>query len=280
MIDRPRTKLPLFNFWSFEYMILKLITLYNSREIVRAWTNRIVRGRYQQSALGWLWAIIQPVASVLVFSVIFTRFVPVDTGKIPYIIFSYVAMVPWTFLSSSLSDMTSSLTQNMDLVSKIYFPRETLPVSAMLARFMDFGIASMLFLILMAYYHVDIEPVTLLYLPLILLIQVILIAGIGLLLSSMNVFFRDVQSMLALLIQIWFYASPIIYPVTVVPEHLRFLYYLNPMAGILSGYRAILLYQSPPPGLPLLIAGLEAFILLVLGYLFFKRMELVFADIV
>lgn len=261
-------------------MLLKLIALFRAREIVKAWTNRIIRARYQQSALGWLWAIIQPVASVLVFSIIFTRFVPIDTGEIPYIIFSYVAIVPWTFVSSSLNDMTASLIQNMDLVTKIYFPRETLPISAMLARLMDFGIAIALLIFLMFYYQVDIQPVGLLFLPLILLIQVLLIMGMGLLLSSMNVFFRDVQSLLALIIQVWFYASPIIYPVDVVPSQLRVFYFLNPMAGILESYRAVLLYQSLPPLLPLLLAGLEALLLLVVGYAFFKRMELVFADIV
>jgi lipopolysaccharide transport system permease protein len=261
-------------------MLMKMTASFSSREIVRAWTNRIIRARYQQSALGWLWAIIQPVASVLVFSIIFTRFVPIDTGEIPYIIFSYVAIVPWAFLSSSLNDMTGSLIQNMDLVTKIYFPRETLPISAMLARLMDFGIAIVLLIFLMLYYRVDIEPVGLLFLPLILLVQVILIMGMGLLLSAMNVFFRDVQSLLSLIIQVWFYASPIIYPVDVVPAQFRSFYYLNPMAGILESYRAVLLYQSLPPALPLLIAGLEALLLFVLGYIFFKRVELVFADIV
>jgi lipopolysaccharide transport system permease protein len=260
-------------------MLFKLKSLFLSREIIRAWTNRIIRARYQQSALGWLWAIVQPVASVLVFSIIFTRFVPIDTGEIPYIIFSYVAIVPWAFISSSLTDMTGSLIQNMDLVTKIYFPRETLPISAMLARLMDFGIAIILLIFLMFYYQVPIEPMSLLYLPLILLIQIILITGVGLLLSSMNVFFRDVQSVLGLFIQIWFYASPIIYPVDVVPAQFRFIYYLNPMAGILEAYRSVLLYQSQP-GLPLLVAALEAAILFILGYRFFKRMELVFADIV
>lgn len=261
-------------------MIFKLSILFRAREIIKAWTNRIIRARYQQSMLGWLWAIIQPVASVMVFSIIFTRFVPIDTGNISYVIFSYVAIVPWAFVSSSLSDMTSSLIQNMDLITKIYFPRETLPISAMLARLMDFGIAIALLIFLMFYYRIDIKPISLLFLPLILLVQITMITGMGLLLSSMNVFFRDIQSLLGLIIQVWFYASPIIYPVDVVPAQLRFIYYLNPMAGILESYRAVLLHQSLPPVYPLLIAGLEALLFFVVGYIFFKRMELVFADIV
>jgi len=260
-------------------VVSKFKQLVQSRQIIKAWTNRIIRGRYQQSALGWLWAIIQPVASVLVFSIIFTRFVPVDTGATPYIIFSYVAIVPWTFFASSLADMTASLVQNMDLVSKIYFPRETLPISAMFARLLDFGIAISLLIFLMLYYHVQVNPIGLLFLPLILLIQIILILGVGLLLSSMNVFFRDIQSLLALIVQLWFYASPIIYPVEMVPDKLRTFYYLNPMAGILEAYRAVLLKQVFP-GPSLIIAGLEAILVFILGYIFFKRVELVFADIV
>jgi lipopolysaccharide transport system permease protein len=263
----------------FKSMLSTLVTFYRSREIVRAWTNRTVRGRYQQSALGWLWAIIQPAASVLVFSIIFTRFVPINTGEIPYVIFSYVAMVPWTFLSSSLSDMTTSLVNNMDLVTKIYFPRETLPFSAMFARLMDFGIAIVLLIILMFYYRVEINLISLLYLPVILVVHITLILGLGLLLSAMNVFFRDVQSMLTLIIQLWFYASPIIYPVELVPDQFRVLYNLNPMVGILEAYRAVLLHQSfPSPAL--MIAALEALVIFFLGYFFFKRVELVFADIV
>jgi lipopolysaccharide transport system permease protein len=175
--------------------------------------------------------------------------------------------------------MTTSLVQNMDLVSKIYFPRETLPISAMFARLMDFGIAILLLVFLMVYYRVAIDLVSLFYIPVILLVQITLIVGLGLLLSAMNVFFRDVQSLLTLVIQLWFYASPIIYPVELVPARLKVFYNLNPMVGILEAYRAVLLHQSfPSPAL--IIAALEALVIFFLGYLFFKKVERVFADIV
>jgi lipopolysaccharide transport system permease protein len=260
-------------------MIYNVSKLFESRNLVHAWISRTIRGRYQQSILGWLWAVIQPAATVLIFNIIFTKFVPIDTGDIPYVIFSYIAIVPWTLITTSLTDMTSSLTQNMDLVSKIYFPREALPVAMMFARMLDYGIAMMLLVILIIYYKVPIFFLGLVFLPIIFLIQIMLILGLGLIFASSNVFYRDIQSLLGLGIQLWFYASPIIYPVNLVPESLRPFYYLNPVAGILEAYRSVLLYQSLP-GSSLLISGIVSVIILIVGYVFFKRVEFLFADIV
>lgn len=260
-------------------MDMPLLPVLRSKDLLLAWTNRTIRGRYQQSILGWLWAIVQPIASVAIFSIIFTRFVPVDTGPIPYPVFSYVAVAPWAFFSSSLLDMTASLVTNISLVTKVYFPREVLPVSAMLARLMDFGVSALVMVLLLVLYRVPVEISTLVYLPLVLAVQIMLILGIGLITSAANVFYRDVQPLLTLLIQLWFYASPIIYPVTFVPERYRTLYFLNPMAGILESYRDILLRQSAP-NISLLISAVEALALLAIGYWIFKKVEHQFADIV
>jgi len=247
--------------------------------LIWVWAGRIIRARYQQSALGWLWAIIQPATQVVILSVIFTLFLPVDTGNIPYPVFSYIGVVPWALLSSGLADMTGSLVQNMDMITKIYFPRETLPVAALLARLMDFGIAMVVLAILMLIYQLPVSPLSLLFLPVILAIQLILILGLGFAGAALNVFYRDVQSFLVLFIQLWFYASPIIYPVSLVPERLRTLYLLNPMVGILEGYRAILL-EGTIPDSSLLISAVVAFVIFGIGYWFFKRVEFQFADIV
>lgn len=259
--------------------MLNIVPIFQSKDLLFAWTNRTIRGRYQQSILGWLWAIVQPIASVAIFSIIFTRFVPVDTGAIPYPVFSYIAVAPWTFFSTSLQDMTISLVQNISLVTKVYFPREVLPVSAMLARLLDFAVAAVVMVVLLIIYQIPVFLPGLIFLPLILAIQILLILGIGLITSAINVFYRDVQPLLTLVTQLWFYASPIIYPVSLVPEQYRFLYFLNPMAGILEAYRAILLYQTLP-GYPLLVSGIEALLILAFGYWLFKRVEFQFADIV
>lgn len=260
-------------------MVAEMRNLITARDLLQAWTGRTVRARYQQSALGWLWAVIQPAAQVAVFTVIFTLFVPVDTGDVPYVIFSYVAMVPWTFLSTSLTDMSNSLVENMSLVTKVYFPREVLPAAAMLARLMDLGVAAGLLIILMIFFRVPLFPVGLLFLPLILAIQLMLVLGLGLALAALNVFFRDVRSLLTLGLQVWFYASPIIYPVSLVPTRLRPFYYLNPMAGILEAYRDVLL-RAQLPGSYLILSALVSLAIFSIGYWFFRRVEFQFADII
>ena len=260
-------------------MLIHASNLYRTRNLLRAWTARNIRARYQQSALGWLWAVLQPAAQVLIFSLVFTFFVPIDTGDIPYPVFSYVAVVPWTLLAASLPDMTDSLVANMGLVTKIYFPREVLPIAAMSARLIDFGIAAGLLVILIIFFRVPINVVGWLYLPVILVIQLMLIVGLGLACAALNVFFRDVRSLLVLGLQLWFYASPIIYPVTMVPEQLRTLYFLNPMAGLIEGYRAVLLYAELP-GNYLILSAVVSFVVFIAGYWLFKRVEFQFADIV
>jgi lipopolysaccharide transport system permease protein len=260
-------------------MIYSITNLYSARDLLWSWTMRNIRARYQQSALGWLWAVIQPLATVVIFTIIFTMIVPVDTGDIPYQIFSYIAIVPWTFLALSLSDMSMTIVANMSLVTKIYFPREILPISAMLARLMDFGVAGSLLLLMMFYYKMPFHITSYIYLPVILAIQVLLILGLGLASAAMNVFYRDVQSLLALILQLWFYLSPIIYPISMVPGNLHFIYYLNPMAGLLEAYRAVFLYGQAP-GNYLLLSALISSIVFLFGIWLFKRVEFLFADIV
>jgi lipopolysaccharide transport system permease protein len=256
-----------------------LAALYSYRGLLLAWTGRTVRARYQQSVLGGLWAVLQPASVVVVFAVVFTLFIPVDTGDVPYVLFSYTAMVPWTFFASSLTDMVDSLVANMALVSKIYFPRETMPVSAMLARLVDFGIAGGLLVVLMVYYRAPIFTPSLVYLPLVLIIQLALTLGLGLVGAALNVFYRDVKHLFALGLQLWFYATPIVYPASLVPENLRPYYFINPMAGIIEAYRAILLYQRVP-GSYLLLSMVVALVALLIGYWLFKLLEAQFADVV
>lgn len=260
-------------------MVAYVASLLQARDLLWEWTARNVRARYQQSALGWLWAVIQPAAQAALFTFIFTLIVPIDTGKVPYVVFSYVAMVPWTFLASSLIDMSDSLVANMGLVTKIYFPREILPVAATLARLLDFVVSACLLVILMIWFRMPFFPAGWLFLPLILAVQIALVLGLGVGLAASNVFFRDVRSLLILGLQLWFYASPIIYPVTMVPESLRLYYYLNPMAGILEAYRDVLL-RGQLPGPYIVLSATIAVAVFVVGYWFFKRVEYQFADIV
>lgn len=260
-------------------MLTQVSELYRTRDLLWAWTGRNIRARYQQSLLGWFWAIMQPAAQVLIFSVVFTLFVPIDTGAIPYPVFSYVAVVPWTLLAASLPDMTDSLVANMGLITKIYFPREILPIAAMLARLLDFVVAFALLVVLMIIFRVPVYLAGWVFLPFMLLIQLMLMIGLGLACAALNIFFRDVRSLLALGLQLWFYASPIIYPVSMVPEQLRPIYFLNPMAGLLEGYRDVLLYQRLP-GAYLIPSVVVTLVIFLVGVWLFKRVEFKFADIV
>lgn len=260
-------------------LISNIRELYLARDLIWAWTSRSIRVRYKQSVLGGLWAIIQPLATVAIFSIIFTFFVPVDTGTTPYVIFSYTAMVPWVLFTSSTTDIVDSLVGNMNLVSKIYFPREILPISALLARLLDFGIASMLLVLLMIYFQIPVYLPGWLFLPIILLTQLALALGLGLFGAALNVFYRDVRPIFGLGLQIWLYASPIIYPISTIPEWLQPIYFLNPMAGVIEGYRSVLLYQQlPGPYFSLSVS--VSIVILLFGYWFFKRVEFQFADVV
>jgi lipopolysaccharide transport system permease protein len=257
-----------------------LKALHTHRDLLTSWTLRTIRARYQQSILGGLWAILQPAAPVAIFTIVFTYFVPVDTGDVPYVIFSYTAMVPWLLFSASLSDMTECLVVNMNLISKIYFPREILVIAAMLARLLDFGIAFGVLLLLMILFGMPLFGVSWLLLPVILATQLTLSLGLGLLSTAANVFYRDIRHLVVLGLQLWFYATPIIYPVALVPERFRSLYLLfNPMAGVIEAYRAVLLNNAPPEP-SLYTSALVSLSVMIAGYWFFKRLEPQFADVV
>ncbi len=260
-------------------MIEHLKTLYAYRELLWVWTFRDIKVRYKQSVLGGAWAILQPLSLMLIFSVIFTYFVKVPTEGIPYPIFSYSALLPWTFLATSISLAVPSLVQNMNLVTKIYFPREILPISVVAASFVDFLVASVVFVCMMLFYRVPFS-ITLLLMPVLVVMQTLLTVGVVLFASAVNVFYRDVRFVVPLAIQLWMYATPIIYPVTLIPERFRGLYMLNPMAGLIECYRAVALRATWPNWTYLgIVAGVSVGVFM-LGYLYFKHVEWQFADLI
>lgn len=256
-----------------------LLVLSQNVGLLRAWTWRILRARYRQSLLGGLWAILQPAVTVAILTIVFTRFVKVDTGGVPYAVFSFAAIGPWMLLSGSLTDMVSTLVDHLNLITKIYFPREILPLAAVLARLADFGIALLLVVVLLVYYRMPMSPHAWLWLPVILVIQLGLTIGVGLAVAALNVFFRDVRHVVTLGLQVWFYASPIIYPASAMPVGLNWLLYANPMAGVLEGYRSVLI-RGQAPGLALAASAVTAAIALLGGYRLFKAKEVMFADVV
>ena len=253
--------------------------LYHYRDLFWLWTLREIQVRYKQSMLGVAWAVLQPLALTAIFTVVFSRLVQIDTGGIPYPIFSYVALVPWTFFTTSLNFGIASLVNNMNLVTKIYFPREILPLASVGAAFIDFLVSAVILVGMMLLYGVRPGWTGLWIVPL-LMIQIMFTIAVVLFGAAFLVFFRDVRFVVPLLIQVWMYATPIIYPATSVPAQFRTLYFLNPMAGVIDGYRRVLLLGEWPMLDAIALEVIVTLVLLVAGYVFFKRSEPVFADLI
>ncbi len=260
-------------------MVNHIRVLFRYRELLLIWIVREIKVRYKQSLLGGAWAMLQPLSLMVVFSVIFTNFVKMPTDGMPYPVFSYSALLPWTFFATAVSFGVPALTQNMNLVTKIYFPREILPAAAVAAAFVDFLVASVVFVAMLLFYRMPLGA-PLLLLPLLVAIQVLLTLGIVLFASAVNVFYRDVRFIVPLGLQLWMYATPIIYPVSVVPERLRGIYMLNPMAVLMEAYRATTLRAALPDLGYVGSACITSILVFALGYLYFKRVEGRFADII
>ena len=253
--------------------------LYLNRELLLQLTLSQIRARYKQTIFGILWAVLRPLVMMIIFTVIFSKMVKIPSDGIPYPIFCYCALLPWQFLSSSFMSGTSSLVSNSTLVQQIYFPREIFPVSSVIASFIDFWIASSVFIILLILYKVHITFYAL-FAVLLLILQIILALGVSFLGSALNVFYRDIGHALTFIIQIWMYATPIIYPVSVVPEKLRPFYLLNPMAGIIDGYRRVIIQGLPPDWQYVGIATVVTLLVLIFSYKYFKKVEMKFADVI
>mgnify|MGYP006284310691 CR=1 FL=1 len=260
-------------------MIVHLRELLQYRQLLWSWLVRDIKVRYKQSLLGIAWAILQPLSATIILTVVFSRIVRVSTDGVPHPIFYYSAMLPWTFSASSISFGTSCLVNNMNLVTKIYFPREILPLSSVLASLVDLLVAAVIFVAMIAFYRIPVR-LSWLCIPPIVLIQASLTLGVVLFASALNVFYRDVRFIVPLGVQLWMYLTPIIYPLSEVPPRFRWLYMLNPMAGLIESYRGAVLYARWPDPVYLSTAAAFSLIVVLLGYIYFKRAEAVFADII
>jgi lipopolysaccharide transport system permease protein len=264
---------------------LNLRDLWIYRELVYFLTWRDLKVRYKQTALGAAWAILQPLITMVVFSIFFGGLLKVSSEGIPYPVFSYTALLPWGIFSKSLTDAGRSLVMNRSMITKIYFPRLVIPLSSVLSSVVDFAIAFVVLLGLIYYYNnfgdyqFVITPAVL-TLPLFLLLALVTALGVGLWLSALNVNYRDVGYVLPFLTQIWFYITPIVYPSSTVPEQYQLLYSLNPMVGVVEGFRWALLGVQTAPGPMVAVSSIVAVLMLVSGLFYFRRMERTFADIV
>jgi lipopolysaccharide transport system permease protein len=256
-----------------------LINLYNRRELLWVWTLREIRVQYKQSILGVAWAILQPLSLMIIFTIVFSVIVNIPTGDIPYPLFSYTAVLPWTFFATSITMGVPSLVSNLNLVTKVSMPREIFPVSTVLASLFNFLIASILFVGMLFYYNVSLNWNFFWIFPL-LCIQIILTIAVVLTGSAINVLYRDIRFIIPLAIQLWMYATPIIYPLEMIPEKIKPLFYLNPMTVVIIGYRQVILSGlAPNIELTILAFALSSFFL-IFSFILFKKLEPIFADII
>jgi len=253
--------------------------LWRYRELIFFLTWRDIKVRYKQAVLGIAWALLQPLLTTLIFTVIFGILLKTPSQDIPYPLFTLTALLPWQLFATALQRSSVSLVGNANLITKIYFPRLAIPFSAVVAALVDFAISFMVLLGVMIYYRYW-PGWNILWLPLIVLLALLTALSVGLWLSALNVQYRDIQHMVPFIIQVWMYASPIVYPIETIPEGIgRWLYGLNPMVGVIQGFRWALL-GGDPPDITLLFSVGMVFILLVSGLYYFRRMEKTFADIV
>jgi lipopolysaccharide transport system permease protein len=258
---------------------LKLDELWEYRELLYFLTWRDLKVRYKQTVLGAAWAIIQPFFTMVVFSLFFGKLAKIPSDGIPYPIFAYAALVPWTFFANGLNNSSNSLVGSANLIKKVYFPRLVVPISSVISGGLDFVLAFIVLLGMMLFYGIF-PTVNIIWLPLLLVLAFVTALGVGLWLSAMNVQFRDVRSAVPFLTQFWLFATPIAYPSSLLSEPWRTLYGINPMVGVVEGFRWALLGTETAPGPIIIVSSLVAVMLLVSGAFFFRRMEKTFADVV
>jgi len=252
--------------------------LLHYRDLLYFLVKREVTVRYKQTLLGAAWAVLQPFMTMVVFSIFLGRFAGVPSDNIPYPVFAYLGLLPWTYFSGSVNRCSASIVANQSLLGKVYFPRMLIPMSSTLAALVDFAIAASVLVGLMLWYGLIPAATAVVYLPLTAL-TAMLALGVGMWLASLNVQFRDVQHATPFLLQLWMFATPIVYPASLVPDAYRFVYELNPMAGIIAAYRAAAL-GNPIDWASLGVSAVVAVLFLITGWWQFRRMDRHFADIV
>jgi lipopolysaccharide transport system permease protein len=272
--DLPRTRREASSGWAWP----KFRELWEFRELLFFFAWRDIKVRYKQTVMGALWAIIQPFFTMVIFSLFFGRLASIPSDGLPYPVFSYTALVPWTFFANALAQGSNSLVFSANMIKKIYFPRLALPIATVLAGVVDFALAFIVLLGIMLYY--DLVPtIKIIWLPFFFLLALVTSVGVCLWLSAMNVQFRDVRYTTPFLTQVWLFITPIAYPSSLLPEAWRTAYGLNPMAGVVEGFRWALLGTDTAPGPMIVVSSVVALALFISGAFYFRRMEQSFADV-
>ena len=262
---------------------LQLKALWEYRELLGFLVWRDVKVRYKQTALGVAWIVLQPVISMVVFTLLFGYLLQAPSNGVPYPIFAYAGLLPWNYFAGSLTRSSQSLVGSANLITKVYFPRLVIPISGVLGGLVDFAVSCVVLGVMMLFYRIA-PTANIIWLPFFLLLAMATALGFGLWLAALNVRYRDVNYLVPFLVQIWMYVTPVIYSVTLIPERYRWLLALNPMTGVVEGFRWALLggvmTETQPPGALFAVSVLITLVVLVTGALFFRATERTFADII
>ena len=261
------------------WLDLQLRELWSFRELLYFFVWRDVKVRYKQTAIGAAWAVLQPFLTMVVFSLFFGALAKIPSNGLPYPIFYYCALLPWLYFAGALQNATNTVVEQQRVITKVYFPRILLPMAAVCSGLVDFAIGFLVFVAMMFYYGIF-PGAAILVLPPLLLLAVLTALACGLWLSALNAMYRDVRYIVPFLVQFWMFASPVAYPASLVPERWRWLYGLNPMAGVIEGFRWALTGQGQPPGVMLAASAAVVLALLFGGLIFFQRAEGTLADVV
>ena len=261
-----------------KWVPVDLHELWAYRELIAAFTMRDVKLRYKQTGLGIAWAVLQPLLTMVIFTVVFGGLAHLPSDGVPYPLFVLAALLPWMLFAEGLTRSTTTMVTNSNIMTKVYFPRLIMPLSSILSPLVDFGVSFIILIAMMVYYGF-VPTFNIVFLPLFILLALATSFGVGLWLSALNVRYRDFQYTVPFLIQIWMFASPVVYDSSLVPESLRVWYGLNPMAGVIEGFRWALLGTGTPSAMVLISVGM-VILLLVSGMFYFRRMEQYYADIV
>ena len=260
------------------FFSLNLGDLWEYRDLVYILAMRDIKVRYKQTLLGLMWAVLQPLFTMVVFSIFFGRLAGIPSDDIPYPLFAYAGLLPWTFFSNAVSNSSNSLVSNSNLITKVYFPRMTMPVAAVVSGLVDFAIAFVLLIALMFYYSTSISA-AILILPVIIAMTSLLAIGVGMLMSALNVKYRDIRYALPFVIQMGMFVTPIIYPASIIPERWRWLMELNPLTGQVEAYRSAF-FGTPFNWSSLLASAVITVLVFVFSAYTFRRMERSFADVI
>ena len=253
--------------------------LWANRELLLFLVWRDIKVQYAQTALGAAWAVLQPLLTMLIFTVIFGRLAKIPSDGVPYSVFTLAALIPWMYFSNAFSTASSSLVTSANLITKVYFPRLIIPIVSVLSGLVNFAVSCAVLALMMAWYHVSPSVLALPMIPVLILITILTATGVGCWLAAIYIQYRDVRHIVPFIVQIWMYVSPVVYPLSLVPERYRTLYALNPMAGIIQTFRVVLLRTGSVPWDILGVSTIVAVLLFVTGALYYRRTEHLFADV-